>query len=316
MRFAYIGTDGFAADVLERLVDAGRTPKLVVSRPDSRQGRGRQLRPPPVALSAGKLGLNLSQPESADDGELQRALEAAEVDVVCLCAYGAIIREPVLSKWTILNLHPSLLPRWRGAAPIERAILAGDATTGVSIIRLVAELDAGPIAMSDEVEIAADDDFESLSERLRSVGAELLVSSMDRFADGSLTFVAQSDQGVSYADRILADDRLLEPSLPAVQLERTVRALRPHIGARLQLPDGAIVGVREAVAAEGPSVQGEIRADAGALVLGCSDGSLRVTRLVPPGGREMAAADWLRGRPRLDGTHESHPNQRHPRDGE
>lgn len=296
MSFAYIGTDAFAAAVLERLVDGGRRPNLVVSRPDSRQGRGRRVAPPPVAELATRLGLELVQPESADDGSLEQALTDAEPDVLALCAYGAIIREPVLSRWTILNLHPSSLPRWRGAAPIERAIMAGDDTTGVSIIRLVEELDAGPVAMAEKVPIGEDDDFESLSAKLIEVGSALLADSLDAFLGGELRFSPQADVGITYAERILAADRLLDPGLPAIVLERTVRALRPHIGARLELPEGEIIGVRRATASPETSEPGLVTACDGELIVGCSEGTLRIGRVIPSGGREMDAADWLRGR--------------------
>ena len=296
MTFAYIGTDEFAADVLRQLVAAGRRPSLVVSRPDSKQGRGRKLAPPPVATVANELGLELIQPTSADDGELLLELEKSGAEVLCLCAYGAIIREPILSKWTILNVHPSLLPRWRGAAPIERAMMAGDPATGVSIIKLVEELDAGPVATAEAVAVQPDDDFETLSRRLRAIGTRLLVESLTRFEAGSLEFSPQSDDGVTYAERILADDRVLDPAQPAAQLERTVRALRPHIGARLALPDGEMIGVRAASVVEAGPVQGEIVSGEGGLLLGCSGGALSVTRVIPSGGREMSSADWARGR--------------------
>ena len=299
MSFAYIGTDQFAAEVLRRLVSGGQRPTLVVSRPDSKQGRGRQLSPPPVAVAAAELGIDLVQPESANGEELTAELEQRAPDVLCLCAYGAIIREPLLSKWTILNLHPSLLPRWRGAAPIERSLMAGDKVTGVSIIRLVEELDAGPVAAMQEVEISSSDDFASLSSRLQQVGATMLAEAIELDAVGGLEFVNQSDAGLTYAERILAPDRLLDPSRPASELECAVRALRPHIGARLELGTGEIIGIREAhVIGPGPA-EGVVEARDGSLVLGCAQGALQITRLVPPGGRELAAADWLRGRPQL-----------------
>ena len=299
MKFAYIGTDEFAADVLRQLVAAGRSPSLVVSRPDSKQGRGRKLSPPPVAAAATELGLNLIQPASADDGELLAELERSGSEVLCLCAYGAIIREPILSKWTILNVHPSLLPRWRGAAPIERAIMAGDSETGVSIIKLVEELDAGPVALVEAIGLNPDDDFETLSSRLRAVGARLLVEALTRFESGTLEFAEQADDGATYAERILADDRVLNPSKSAAVLEQTVRALRPHIGARLSMPDGEMVGVRAASVVDAGPTEGEFVLSESGLLLGCSTGALSVTRVIPPGGREMNSPDWLRGRSNL-----------------
>jgi len=242
----------------------------------------------------------LVQPESANGEDLAAELQLRAPDVLCLCAYGAIIREPLLSTWTILNLHPSLLPRWRGAAPIERSLMAGDAATGVSIIRLVEELDAGPVAAMQEVEISPNDDFASLSGRLQELGAAMLADAIKLYSGGELQFVEQAADGLTYAERIVAADRMLDPSFSATELERIVRALHPHIGARLELPSGEVIGVREAKVASGDLQQGALKASDEALFVGCGDGVLQVTRLVPPGGREMAAADWLRGRPKLN----------------
>ena len=295
MRFAYLGTDRFAASVLASLVGTGRVPSLVVSRPDSRQGRGRRLAPPPVAVEARDLGLEVFQPESANEGDLLVRLQDVGIELLVLCAYGGIIREPLLSTWTILNLHPSLLPRWRGAAPIERALMAGDRSTGASVIRLVEELDAGPVALAEEVAIAPEDDFASLSARLGEIGVRLLLEALDQFEAGTLSFEPQAREGVTYAERIESADRLLDPHAPAIELERAVRALHPHIGARLRLPDGRILGVRGAVAIDDGPGCNEVSEDGGGLVVGCSQGALRLTRVVPPGGREMDASDWLRG---------------------
>ena len=299
MKFVYLGTDAFSASVLGRLVEAGRTPDLVVTKPDSKQGRGRRLAPPPTAVTASELGLGLIQPQGPGEPELLDAIEAIRPDVMCLCAYGALIRDPLLSDHVILNLHPSLLPRWRGAAPIERALVAGDSETGVSIIRLVEALDAGPVCLAERVAIGEEADFATLSSELEEVGARLLGEAMDRLAAGRLEFVEQSPEGVTYAERIEAADRLLDPARPAVELERTVRALRPHIGARLALPSGEAIGVRESRVSTIELGRGALKEVDGEVVLGCSEGSLAISRVVPPGGREMASADWLRGRPAL-----------------
>lgn len=297
MRLAYLGTDAFAASVLQGLAAAGSNPVLVVSRPDAPQGRGRRLLPPPTAAMADQLGIPLAQPPVDDPDELRRLLDAANVEAVVLCAYGVLIREPILSNWTILNIHPSLLPRWRGAAPIERALMAGDSTTGVSIIRLVEELDAGPVALVEEVAIDPQDDFAELSDRLVSAGVRLLLEALDRFPNDGLEFQEQRADGVTYAERIQPVDRMLDPERPAVELERRVRALHPHIGARLALPDGEVLGIRKARVVSSDGLRaGEFDVRDGELVVGCADGALLVSRLVPSGGREMDSGDWLRGR--------------------
>ncbi len=275
-RIAFLGTSWFAADVLRRLVAGGRGPALVVTRPDRPAGRGRTLTPPPVAEAARELGLPLRQPERLDDHEVA-AIAAVEPDALVVCAYGAIIREPLLSAYPLLNVHPSLLPRWRGAAPVERAIMAGDAETGVSIMELVEELDAGPVLLQEREPIAPDDTYGTLAPRLVELGARMLLEAL---ADdpGALPATPQPDEGVTYAEKIVAADRDLDRSAPPQVQHDHVRALSPHIGARLRLDDGTVLGVRRTRIAE--------------------DGSLELLEVQPPGGRPMAYADYLRGRAR------------------
>jgi methionyl-tRNA formyltransferase len=295
MATVYLGTSDFAATVLERLAASAHRPALVVTRPDRPRGRGRHLQPPPVAERARALGLELIQPEKLHDPEPLARIAAAEPEALCVCAYGVLVREPLLSRYEVLNVHPSLLPRWRGAAPIERAIMAGDAETGVSIMRLTAGLDEGPVCLQGREPIRPDDDFGTLSARLEALSGELLVRALDERPP----FVEQPAEGVTYAHKIEAADRDLDPSLEAAALERTVRALRPHIGARLPLPDGGHLGVQAArVASPGSEgTPGRVHVEDGALLLDCADGALELTRIVPPGARAMDAAAWLRGRP-------------------
>ena len=292
MRTVYLGTSAFAAGVLERLASSHR-PELVVTRPDRPRGRGRRLAAPPVAETARALGVDLFQPVDVNDEPARQRIAQAGPEAVCVCAFGALIREPLLSEHPMLNVHPSLLPRWRGAAPVERAIMAGDGRTGVSIMRLVAELDAGPVCLREAEPIEPDDTYGSLSERLVSLSARLLVRALDEGPQ----FVTQDEVGVTYADKIEAADRLLDPARAGPELERTVRALTPHIGARVALPGGDFLGVRTArVHAAGPP-EGELREQDGRLLLGCATGALELVEVQPPGGRPMDAAAYLRGRP-------------------
>ena len=266
----YLGTSAFAAGVLERLTASGHRPELVVTRPDRPKGRGRKLQSPAVADTARELGVELTQPEDVNSADL------GDPDAIVLCAYGAIIREPLLSLRPILNLHPSLLPRWRGAAPIERAIMAGDSVTGVSIMRLVEDLDAGPVCLSAQAPIHADDTYGTLAPRLEELGATLLARALDE----SPPWVDQPEDGVTYAERITADDRNLDPSAPPEVNERVVRALHPHIGARVQLDDGSWLGV--------------LRARVGNS--GFVWHGLELLEVQPAGGKAMDAASYLRGR--------------------
>ena len=293
MRTVYLGTSDFAVAVLERLAASAHRPVLVVTRPDRPKGRGRRLSPPPVAVAARELGIDLLQPERLHDDEPLAAIAAAKPDALVVCAYGALVREPLLRDHEILNVHPSLLPRWRGAAPLERAIMAGDAETGVSIMRLTAGLDSGPVCLQERTPIGPDDDFGTLAARLEDLGARLLVRALDERPP----FAEQPEDGVTYAEKITAEDRTLDARRPAVELERAIRALRPHIGARLALPgDAGFLGVWAARVADGGGAP-RLHRDGDRLVLDCGEGALELLEVHPPGGRRMPAEQWLRGRP-------------------
>ena len=266
MRTAYLGTSEFAAVVLRRLTESPHRPALVVTPPDRRRGRGRKLSSPPAAETARELGLALHQTASVNEPGSVQALRAADPRAVGVCAFGQLISEPLLSELIMLNVHPSLIPRWRGAAPIERAIMAGD-------------------------------DYRSLSARLAALGGELLVRSLDRLEAGELEFTDQEEEQASYAAKIAPEERRLDPSRPAAELERIVRALTPHIGAFLELEGGGRLGVRAGRAVENGPGPGEIEPRDGELVLGCSEGALLLERVQAPGGKAMSAPDFLRGHP-------------------
>ena len=292
MRTVYLGTSEFAVAVLERLAASPHRPELVVTRPDRPRGRGRRTSPPPVAEQSRRLGIELLQPESVNDEETRARISAAEPEAVCICAFGALIKEPLLSDFELLNVHPSLLPRWRGAAPIERAIEAGDEETGVTIMRPTAELDAGPVCVQRAEPVRADDDFGTLSARLAAAGGDLLVQALDE----GPPFREQPDEGATYADKIGPEDRRLDPSLGAARLERRVRALHPHVGAWLELPGGERLRVhRAAVFENGGPAPGSLEAVDRRLLYGTADGALELMQVQPAGGRAMDAAAWLRG---------------------
>ena len=292
MRTVYLGTSDFAVTVLGRLARSEHKPALVVTRPDRPKGRGRKLQPPPVAEAAALLGLQVFQPESVNSEESRERIALAQPDSVCICAFGALIKEPLLSAHPMLNVHPSLLPRWRGAAPIERAIDAGDDETGVTIMRPVEEMDAGPVCLQRAIEIRPDDDYGSLSRRLADLGGDLLVEALDEQPE----FREQSEQGVTVASKIGPEDRRLDPERGAHELERRVRALTPHIGAYVDLPGGERLGVFRAAAAVGTQVTpGEVGASDDRLLFGCADGALELLEVQPAGGRRMDAAAYVRG---------------------
>lgn len=316
LSIVFLGTSEFAASILERLARSDEhRPALVVTRPDRPSGRGRRVSSPPVADTARALGIPLEQPESVNDPSARETIAQAGHpsssgpirQTVIVCAFGALIKEPLLSEHEILNVHPSLLPRWRGAAPIERAIMAGDSHTGVAIMRLTAGLDSGPVCLMEQEPIRPDDTYGSLSQRLQELGGELLVRALREAPQ----FLEQPDEGVTYAEKITAEDRRLDPQRPAVELERIVRALQPHIGARVQLSDGGLLGVHSAAlldtdavapAADEGGGEGEgegapgVFVHDGRLLLRCTPGVLELLVVQPPGGRAMDAAAYLHGR--------------------
>jgi methionyl-tRNA formyltransferase len=297
LRTVYLGTSEFAADVLRTLADSPHRPQLVITRPDRPRGRGRRLASPPVADAARELGIDLDQPGSVNEEPARERIAAARPDAVCVCAFGALITEPLLSEHPILNVHPSLLPRWRGAAPIERAIMAGDDRTGVAIMRLTAGLDSGPVALVAPEPIADDDTYGTLAARLAPAGGRLLVGALDRFPD-ELRFEEQDEALATYAAKITGADRLLAPDRPAAELERVVRALTPHIGAAVTGPGGERLGVWAAVAREpapGDPAPGELRLDGSGPELGCTPGVLALTVVQPAGRTAMPGDAYLRG---------------------
>jgi methionyl-tRNA formyltransferase len=263
-RIAVAATAPFGADVLERLAQRHEVATLL-TKPDAAAGRGRRLTPPPAKKVADRLGILVLQPE-----RLRAGLELGAPTVV-VCAYGLLIPEELLSERNWLNVHPSLLPRWRGAAPVERAILAGDDETGVTVHETVKDLDAGPVAAQRAFAIDPDDDAGAVYAKAGPLAADLL--------EGVLTqpkpaFKPQSDQGITYADRIQAADRRLDLARPPAELVRRVRALSPHIGARAELHGRPLTVWRARVGA---------------------DGAFEPLEVQPDGGRPMEYAAWLRG---------------------
>jgi methionyl-tRNA formyltransferase len=214
-----------------------------------------------------------------------------EPEEVLICAFGALIKEPLLSEHPMLNVHPSLLPRWRGAAPIERAIEAGDQITGVTIMRPTAELDAGPICLQRDEPIRPDDDFGALAPRLAELGGELLVEALDWRPECT----PQPEDGVTIAPKIEPEERRLDPAAGPESLVRRVRALNPHVGTWIEVEGGDRLGVRKARVAVESAAPGELVAVDGRLLWGCAGGAIELLVVQPPGGRAIDAGDFLRG---------------------
>lgn len=306
MRNVFFGTSEFAAVVLDALLDVPGPPALVVTRPARCKGRGRKPQQPPVAQLAQEAGLQLLQPDDVNASDSVARIKDADPDVLTVCAYGAVVKEPLLSLAPSFNVHPSLLPRWRGAAPIERAIQAGDEQTGVSIMRLVEELDAGPVCAQQEIEIGQWDDYGSIAPRLAKLGGEMLVVALMRHQRGELGWQEQLEgrnpADATYAEKITREDRLLDPrTKDATTLARTVRALAPHIGAFLELESGETLRVLAASPAEIHLLPGTVRAENGKLFVGTIEAALELLRVQPAGGTAMDVESFLRGHepPRL-----------------
>jgi methionyl-tRNA formyltransferase len=295
VRTVYLGTSEFAGEVLRKLAASGHRPLLVITPPDRPKGRGRRMQSPPAAEVAAELGIELLQTSAVNDEASLERIRTVRPEALIVCAFGQLIREPLLSQSPMLNIHPSLLPHWRGAAPIERAIMAGEDRTGVCVMRLTEGLDSGPVALLEEVAIGSEDDFGTLSAKLAGLGGELLVRALDLLAESRLEFTEQDDEAATYAEKITAEERRLDPARPAVELARTVRAQTPHIGAYLETSDGERLGVRRARAVDVGVKTGEVKAEWGALLLGCGRGALRLELVQPPGGKPMAADAYLRG---------------------
>jgi methionyl-tRNA formyltransferase len=304
MKVAFAGTPEFAASALEAILAAGFEVPLVLTQPDRPAGRGMQLQPSPVKQVALAAGIPVHQPEKLRTPEQQAPLAAIECDVLVVAAYGIILPQAVLDlpRYGCLNIHASLLPRWRGAAPIHRAIEAGDAETGITIMQMDAGLDTGPMLIKRVEPIQPDDTTGSLHDRLAWVGAELIVEALEALPAGTLKATPQPAEGVTYAAKIGKAEAAVDWTRPAIEIERAVRAFNPFPGAIATL-DGTPVKLWRARAIDATGTPGEVLLAEGAgVIVACGEGALCVTELQKPGARRMPAADFLRGMPIAAGS--------------
>ena len=303
MKVAFAGTPEFAAAALEAILAAGFDVPLVLTQPDRPAGRGMQLQPSPVKRVALAAGIPVHQPEKLRTPEQQAPLAAVQADVLVVAAYGIILPQAVLDlpRHGSLNIHASLLPRWRGAAPIHRAIQAGDAETGITIMQMDAGLDTGPMLLSRAEAIHADDTTGSLHDRLAQLGADMIVEAL-RALPGGLTATPQPADGVTYAAKIGKTEASVDWNRPAAELERAIRAFNPFPGAVATLQQTP-VKLWRARAIDAAGTPGEVLLAEGAgVIVACGEGALCITELQKPGGKRLPAAEFLRGMPIAAGS--------------
>ena len=300
MRLAFLGTPDFAVPTLAALVDAGHEVACVYSQPPAPRGRGQALRPSPVQAFAEARGLPVRTPVSMKTPEETAAFIALDLDVAVVVAFGQILTEAILQapRFGCYNLHGSLLPRWRGAAPIQRAIMAGDAVTGVQVMRMTAGLDEGPVLASFTSRIDALDTTGSLHDRLAPAGASLMVQALDEIGRGVARPVPQPEEGAVYARKIKPTEARIRWERPAPRTDRQIRGLSPFPGAWFQAPsERGPVRVKALLSRpeEGEGEPGEVLDDA--LLIASGEGAVRILRVQREGRAPQDAETFLRGFP-------------------
>jgi methionyl-tRNA formyltransferase len=298
MRLVFAGTPAFARSVLRAVLDAGHEVALVLTQPDRPSGRGLELKLSEVKTLALERGLPIYQPTTLKAPDARIRVEAARAQAMVVAAYGLILPQAVLDLLSLgcINVHASLLPRWRGAAPIQRAIQAGDRDTGISIMRMEAGLDTGPVYLREAICIAPDETAQSLHDRLATLGGRCVVQALAGIEAGSLTPVAQPTEGVTYAQKISKHEAELDWGRSAAELDRQIRAFIPFPVAQTHLR-GEVVRISRASVLEGPAgAPGVVAAvtDAGIWVP-CGTGVLRLEELQRAGGKRLLAREFVRG---------------------
>ena len=296
MKLIFAGTPEFAAQALQGIVDAGHDVALVLTQPDRPAGRGMTLQPSAVKKVALEHGIEVFQPLTLKDAEAQAKVAAVGAEVMVVAAYGLILPQVVLDmpRLGCINIHGSLLPRWRGAAPIQRALLAGDAETGVCIMQMEAGLDTGPVLLRGAFPIEAIDTTATLHDRLAELGAKLVVEALGKLP---LAAEPQPAEGVTYAHKIEKAEALIDWSKSAAELDRHIRAFNPFPGAQA-LFRGQTVKFWQASPVDGNGEIGTILAvDRGSVVIACGEGALAVTELQKAGGKRLPVQQFLAGHP-------------------
>ncbi|APX90078.1 methionyl-tRNA formyltransferase [Brevirhabdus pacifica] len=292
MRIVFMGTPDFSVPVLDALIAAGHEIAAVYCQPPRPAGRGKKPRPTPVHARAEALGLEVRHPETLRDADEQARFAALEADVAVVVAYGLLLPQAVLDapRHGCLNIHASLLPRWRGAAPIHRAIMAGDARTGVCIMQMEAGLDTGPVLLRAEIPIGPTDTTGDLHDALSALGAARIVEALERLE--GLTPVPQPEEGVTYAAKIDKAEARIDWSRPAAEVDRKIRGLSPFPGAWTEMAGERVKLLRSRVAEGGAGAPGEVLTG---FTIACGEGAVEVLEAQRQGKRAAGAAEFLRG---------------------
>lgn len=291
MRLVFMGTPDFSVPALDGLVEAGHEIAAVYTQPPRPAGRGKKDRPSPLHLRADALGLEVRNPLSLKSGDAQQAFAAVEADLAVVVAYGLLLPQAILDapKRGCLNIHASLLPRWRGAAPIHRAIMAGDDETGVCIMQMEAGMDTGPVLLRRTMPILADDTTASLHDRLSTLGGAAIVQTLEQL--DQLVPVPQPEEGVTYAQKIDKAEAQIDWTRPAVEVDRQIRGLSPFPGAWCEIGEERIKFLQSRLA-EGSGPPGTVF---DGLKIACGDGAVEITLAQRQGKKAMGQADFLNG---------------------
>ncbi len=305
MRLAFMGSPDFSVSALRAILDTGHEVVCVYSQPPRRAGRGKVERPTPVHAFAIERGIEVRTPKSLKTEEEQANFRALEIDVAVVVAYGLILPQAVLDapRLGCLNVHASALPRWRGAAPIQRAIMAGDRQTGVDVMQMEAGLDTGPVMLSMRTDIEPDDTAETLHDRLADMGAKAIVEALAQLEQGTAGFTPQAQTGVTYAHKLTNDETRIDWSQSAQNVRNHIHGLSPFPGAwfELETAKGPVrVKVLEVSDSSGEGQAGEVLDDQ--LKIACGSGAIRLVRLQRAGKGVMDAGEFLRGNPLVSGT--------------
>ena len=298
LRIAFMGTPDFSVPVLSELLGAGHEIAAVYSQPPRKAGRGMSEQPSPVHRFAESQGLSVRTPASLKSSDEQQDFADLNLDVAVVVAYGLILPKPILAapRLGCLNLHASLLPRWRGAAPIQRAIMAGDTETGVMVMQMDAGLDTGPVLLAEHVPIGPAATSGSLHDELSRIGASLMVRALAALERGSLHAAPQAEEGVTYARKIEKDEARIDWSRPARDLDCHIRGLTPLPGAFFEV-GSTRVKILRAMPVDGNGAPGEVISLDGGITIACGGGALKLVELQRAGKGPMKANDFLRGFP-------------------